>query len=278
MTTLNHGICFSPYQNGQNPNVQSQIPASQIDMLVQLAAPYFQWFLTYGTLCGLDHTGTAVHNAGRKCAAGAYVNQKWIDASNQQVAKLIQMANAKQCDQVIVGNEAILQGMTAEQLVGFIQTAKSGITTGVPISTALISGNWMKHASTVAPLVDVCNIHIYPWWENIRDVNGALTRLASEWTETVNAIHAVSPGKPCYLGETGWPNAGDPAATLKNQQDYFHGVQSWAATNNIDVFWFEMIDEAWKSEGSIGANWGIWGTANPGQQPRLLWPNPPVAS
>lgn len=273
-----HGICFGPYQNNQNPNNQTPIPSSQIDMLVQLAAPYFDWFLTYGTLDGLDYTGIAAHNAGRKCAAGAYINQQWMEPSNEQVDKLIQMANAGQCDQAIVGNEPLLNNginMPVATLKSFIQRARNGITSNVPITTALISGNWIRYAADIVPLVDVCNIHIYPWWEGIKDVTGALTLLNTEYQATVAAIHKVSPGKKCYLGETGWPSQGDPAATVANQVLYFKGVQNWAKSEGIDVFWFEMLNEKWKDEGSVGAYWGIWGEANPGTTPPLVWPNMP---
>ena len=41
---------------------------------------------------------------------------------------------------------------------------------------------------------------------------------------------------------------------------YFIEVQEWSKDEHISVFHFSSFDESWKvkSEGEVGARWGIW--------------------
>ena len=47
----------------------------------------------------------------------------------------------------------------------------------------------------------------------------------------------------------------------ENASSYFLQFASWARTNNVPYFYFEAIDEAWKSlgqEGAQGGHFGLW--------------------
>ena len=50
-----YGINFSPFENGQSPNIGSQISASQILARMQIVAPYTKWVRSYSSTNGLEN-------------------------------------------------------------------------------------------------------------------------------------------------------------------------------------------------------------------------------
>ena len=73
------------------------------------------------------------------------------------------------------------------------------------------------------------------------------------------------PNSPIAILEAGWASIaiefGD-RANETNQSRYFRELHSWAAANNITVFFFEAFDEPWKGDANnpLGAekHWGLF--------------------
>ena len=56
------GLCFSPYNDGQDPNNNSQISEQQISDLLNKVAPYTNWVRTFGCTDGLEKIPEKAHS------------------------------------------------------------------------------------------------------------------------------------------------------------------------------------------------------------------------
>jgi hypothetical protein len=50
-----YGIDFSPYENGQDPNLNPQIPIGQILSRMGIVAPYATWLRPFSSANGLEN-------------------------------------------------------------------------------------------------------------------------------------------------------------------------------------------------------------------------------
>lgn len=264
-----HGQDFSPYIDGQDPNLRSFISEQQLRNRMHIVAPYTQWIRTFGTTDGLEKAGLIARSLGLKAAIGAWIGRD-TGANEQQIANLISIAQAGNCDLVIVGSEVLLRGDASEaQLIEYINRVRQSIPAGIPVTTADVYGQLLAHPSVLSN-VDVVMANFYPYWEGVR-VDLAIGVLHARYAD----LKAAAGTKPVFVSETGWPSAGnqigDAIPTPENASFYFLNFVSWARANNVQYFYFESLDESWKAqhEGPQGAHWGIWdkdGNLKPGMQ------------
>jgi len=253
-----HGLDFSPFIDGQDPNVAgTTIGENQIRQRLEIVQPYTEWVRTYSTANGLEKTGKIAHECGLKTAIGAWLGADGA-ANETQIANLIDAANNGQADLVIVGNEAMSQqGLTEQQLISYIQRVKTALP-GVKIATSEIYSVFIDHPELIAA-VDVVMANYYPYWEGV-SVADAIPAI-HDWHHYLSSL---SPGKEVMVSETGWPSAGSQLGaavpSLENANRYFVEFVSWARANNVPYFYFESMDESWKAsrEGPQGAHWGVW--------------------
>jgi len=72
-----------------------------------------------------------------------------------------------------VGSEAVsYQGVTASQLIGYMNQVRNSIPTNIPVTTAEIYGTLLSNPSVIAAS-DIVFINIYPYWESRAIENGA---------------------------------------------------------------------------------------------------------
>jgi exo-beta-1,3-glucanase (GH17 family) len=99
-----YGIDFSPYENGQDPNLGSQITISQIQARMQIVAPYTNWVRSFSSTNGLENIPSVARQFGLKVAANA-----WISSDTAQnaieISNLIAAGNAGLIDIAIVGRK-----------------------------------------------------------------------------------------------------------------------------------------------------------------------------
>ena len=113
----------------------------------------------------------------------------------------------------------------------------------------------------VAPHVDQVTIHLLPYWED--DPTG-IDRAVRHVGDTYRRMAALFPGKPVVIGETGWPSRGrwrrDAAPTRVNQVVFLRRFIALSRQEGFDYNLIEAFDQDWKyrSEGTVGANWGLW--------------------
>jgi hypothetical protein len=109
--------------------------------------------------------------------------------------------------------------------------------------------------------VDVVFVNYYPYWEGV-PVQYAVATIEA-WH---NQVTAAAGAKRVIVSETGWPSCGNTIGAAvpspENQRFFALNVLSWARGRQVETFYFEAFDEAWKvvHEGPQGACWGVWDT------------------
>jgi exo-beta-1,3-glucanase (GH17 family) len=252
-----HGLNFSPYMDGQDPNQGSVVSEDQIRERMQIVAPFTDWVRSFGTTNGLGHIGPVTHDFGLNTAIGAWLSDD-VDENDRQITNLIAAALNGEADLAIVGSEVLLRGdLSAAQLIAYINQFKAAMP-GIPVTTADVYSILIAHPAVMAAC-DVILANYYPFWECL-PVEHAMARIHDMHQQVVMA----APDKQVIVSEAGWPSDGEPncaaVPSLDNACDMFANFISWARAEDIDYFYFEAFDESWKvaDEGEVGAHWGIW--------------------
>ena len=261
---LPFGVNFSPYVNGQNPNTGIVLSTNEVANRIKEIRGYSQWIRTYSVTHGFETAGALAHQAGFKAALEAWLGPEndaagaGMAANQLEIENLIAAANRGEADMLIVGSEVLLRGdLPATKLVSYMQQVRSSVPAGIPVTTA-DACNVLETNQNVMAASDIVLGNSYPYWDGIR-IDGAIASLENEYCGLVQAAGA----KEVWVGETGWPSGGDAVnLAVPNPQNavyYWLAVNTWAQSNNVNIFYFEAYDEAWKvaSEGPQGAHWGI---------------------
>jgi probable HAF family extracellular repeat protein len=101
-----YGLDFSPYLNGQDPNLNLQASVAQIENRVQIVAPYTMWIRSFGSDSALANIPSASSQLGLKVAANAWIGGE-LAQENTEIADLIIAATAGQADIAIVSSEVL---------------------------------------------------------------------------------------------------------------------------------------------------------------------------
>ncbi len=253
-----YGINFSPYLDGQSPNLGSQVSNSQITARLQIAAPYTKWIRTFSSTQGLENVPSIARQFGLKVAANAWIS-KDTARNTQEINNLIANATAGLVDVAVVGSEAILRNDVSEaQLLAYMDQVRQAIPANIPVATADVWGTFIAHPNLITAS-DIVFANFYPYWEGT-SIDNAVCSLAEQYQQLVS----VAGVHPVAVSETGWPSAGNAVGaavpSAANANLYALQYLTWAGANDIPSFYFEAFDETWKaaSEGPQGAHWGIW--------------------
>ena len=250
-----HGLCFSPYLQGQAPG--SQIDEAQIHQRLALIQPHTRWVRSFSCTDGHQHTPRIAHALGLKTLVGAWlgtdsqINQRELDA-------VIALGQAGHADIVAIGNEVLLrEDLSEDELLACIQQVKQALP-GVPVGYVDAYYLFELHPRITAAC-DVILSNCYPFWE------GCPREQAIAYMQSMVArTRAVAGGKPVIISETGWPDRGSAfhgaVPSTEGAMRYFIDTQAMARQDQIAVFYFAAYDEAWKVgvEGDVGAYWGLW--------------------
>jgi glucan 1,3-beta-glucosidase len=250
-----HGLCFSPYLEGQQPG--DPIGEAQIRTRLSIVRPHTRWVRSFSCTEGHEQTPPIAKAMGLKTLVGAWLGiDREINA--REVAGVIAVAKAGHADIVAVGNEVLLRGdLTEDELIAHIRATKAALP-GVPVGYVDAYFLFEKHPRVTAEC-DVVMTNCYPFWEGCPRDN-ALPYMQSMLAKT----RAAAPGKRILISETGWPDQGSafhgavPGTDAAMQ--YFVDTAAWAEAEGIEWFHFAAFDEAWKvgAEGDVGAFWGLW--------------------
>ena len=250
-----HGICFSPYIEGQGPGTQLEAP--QIRERLAFIQPYTNWIRTFSCSEGNELIPAIAKEDGLKTMVGV-----WLDDNREQneieLTNAIELAQAGHVDILAVGNEVLLRGdLTEDELIDYINRAKQAVPS-IDVGYVDAYFEFEVHPRVTAAC-DVILANCYPFWEGC-PAEYALLYMKEMYRR---AQHAAN-GKKVIISETGWPNIGTPTdgavPSLKNAIKYFVDTFQWADQEDIEVFYFSSFDETWKvdAEGDVGAYWGLW--------------------
>ncbi len=253
-----HGLCFSPYREGQT--VGDTLTEEQIRQRMQIIAPYTRWVRSFSCTDGNELIAPTAREHGLKTMVGAWIGSDRA-ANEREITALIELARAGHVDIAAVGNEVLLRGdLSAEELLAYVGRVKQALP-GIPVGCVDAYGKFREIPELVAAC-DVILANCYPFWEGY-DVAEASTRLQQMHA----AVVQVAQGKPVIVTETGWPSEGSPVReavpSAVNVMKSFVDLNNWSRKHGVEVFYFSSFDESWKvrHEGDVGQRWGIWDKA-----------------
>jgi glycoside/pentoside/hexuronide:cation symporter, GPH family len=251
-----HGLCFSPYVEGQT--VGDVLTENQIAKRLNIIAPYTQWVRSFSCTQGNELIPKLAKAKGLKTVVGAWIsNDK--ERNEKEINAIIQLANAGLIDIAAIGNEVLHRNEISEQeLLQYINRVKQAIPANIPVGYVDAYYQFLERPN----LVNACDVvlaNFYPFWEGANnDFSIAYLQKMYQLTQ------AIAAGKKIIITETGWPSIGEKVEAAEpssvNAMKYFIAAQDWAKQKQVDLFYFSSFDETWKikEEGSVGAGWGIW--------------------
>ena len=250
-----HGLCFSPYMDGQEPG--NQLSEEQVRRRIEIIAPYTQWIRSFSCTEGNELIPRIAKEFGLKTLVGAWLGDD-DEVNKKEMQGLFELADYGYVDVAAVGNEVMYRGdLTEDELIQFIEQAKMKITNS-PVGYV---DAYYEFADRPA-ITEACDIilaNCYPFWEGC-DQDYSLLYMKDMYNRALKA----GQGKKVIITETGWPNKGTNLEgafpSEENALKYFINAQKWSKEDNIEMFYFSSFDETWKvgSEGDVGPYWGLW--------------------
>lgn len=250
-----HGLCFSPYEEGQKPG--DLMTEEQIRRRMKMIKPYTKWIRSFSCTEGNEIIPIIAKEMGIKTLVGAWLGDD--DTVNKnEIAGLIKLAKAGYVDIAAVGNEVMYRkDLTEDELLNFMHQVKQAIP---DIPMGYVDAYYeFSHRPRITEACDVILANCYPYWEGC-SIEYSLIYMKNMYYQ---ALHAGN-GKKVIISETGWPSQGEGLQGAMPSQDnfvrYFINTQQWSKDEDIDIFYFSSFDESWKvgAEGTVGAYWGLW--------------------
>lgn len=250
-----HGLCFSPYLEGQSPG--AQVSEQQIRDRLAIVRPHTRWVRSFSCTDGHEHTPRIAHELGLRTLVGAWLGTD-REINEREIEGAIAVGRAGHADILAVGNEVLLrEDLDEDELLAYIKRVRQALP-GVTIGYVDAYYLFEKHPRITAAC-DVILTNCYPFWE------GCPREQALAYMQSmVRRTQAVAQGKPVVISETGWPDRGTAfhgaVPSTEGAMRYFIDTVEWAERDGLQVFYFAAFDEAWKvgAEGDVGAYWGLW--------------------
>ena len=209
---------------------------------------------------GMEVLPEIAREQGLSVIAGA-----WISRDEQENAReiegLIRMAKAhpEVVRAVLVGNEVLLRReRTPAQMLEYLSRVRAAVEQ--PVSYGDVWEFWLQNPS-IAAGVDFLTIHLLPYWENDpTPVDAAVEAVAHARAQTAEAF----PGKPIFIGETGWPSEGRRREGAQpgrvEAARFLRGFVARAHREGWHYNLIEAFDQPWKrvQEGAVGGYWGLF--------------------
>ncbi|MFT6755559.1 MAG: GPH family glycoside/pentoside/hexuronide:cation symporter [Urechidicola sp.] len=252
-----HGICFSPYIEGQVAG--DILTEAQILKRMEVIAPYIKSVRSFSCTEGNELIPKVAHEKGLKTMVGAWISDD-RQRNEKEIETLIHLAKSGYVDIAAVGNEVLLRNdITEEELINYINRVKEALV-GLNIPVGYVDTYYeFYQRPKLVEVSDVILTNCYPFWEG-SSLEDSLMHLRQMHAITKK----VANGKKVIITETGWPSQGQTVENAYpnqlNAMKYFIQTQEWTKNEDIEMFYFSSFDETWKVrvEGELGARWGIW--------------------
>lgn len=250
-----HGLCFSPYEEGQKPG--DTLSEEQIRRRMKIIQPYTKWIRSFSCTDGNELIPKIAHEFGIKTMVGAWLGSD-AEINKNEIAGLIKLAKEGYVDIAAVGNEVMYRkDLTEDELLNFIYQVKNAIP-GIPVGYVDAYYEF-EHKPRITEACDVIFANCYPYWEGC-SLEYSLLYMKDMYNRALRA----GKGRKVIISETGWTNKGQTfygaVPSFENAIKYFLNAQQWSEEDDIEMFYFSSFDESWKvgAEGDVGAFWGLW--------------------
>jgi len=250
-----HGLCFSPYEEGQEPG--DQMTEEQIRRRMKIIKPYTKWIRSFSCTDGNEAIPRIAKEYGIKTLVGAWLGDD-DEINKREIAGLIKLAKEGNVDIAAVGNEVMYRGdLTEDELLDFMHEVKEAVP---DIPMGYVDAYYeFSHRPRITEACDVILANCYPYWEGC-SLEYSLLYMKDMYNQAVSAGN----GKKVIITETGWPSFGEGLQGAHPSHDnaikYFINSQIWSDESDTEMFYFSSFDESWKvgAEGVVGAYWGLW--------------------
>jgi len=250
-----HGVCFSPYLEGQEPG--DFITEEQIRTRLEIIKPYTKWIRSFSCTDGNENIPRIAHEYGIKTLVGAWLGTN-ENINEAEITNLIKLAKDGHADIVAVGNEVMYRGdLSEDELIAYIHRVKKELP---DIPVGYVDAYYeFEHRPKITEACDVILANCYPYWEGCH-IEYSLLYMKDMFNRAIKAAR----GKKVIISETGWPNLGETfhgaEPSFENAISYFVNAQLWSKEDDVEMFYFSSFDEPWKTgaEGDVGAFWGLW--------------------
>ncbi|WP_400074908.1 glycosyl hydrolase family 17 protein [Winogradskyella sp. R77965] len=250
-----HGLCASPYEEGQQPG--DRLSEGQIRRRLEIMKPYTNWIRSFSCTEGNELIPVIAKEMGMKTLVGAWLGDN-LEINENEIAGLIELSNQGYADVAAVGNEVMYRGdLSEEELIEHIYSVKR-VVKNIPVGYVDAYYEFTDRPN-ITEACDIILANCYPFWEGC-DQDYALLYMKDMYNRALRAGN----GKKVIITETGWPSQGSSLQgafpSEENAIKYFINTQKWSREEDIEIFYFSSFDESWKvgGEGDVGAFWGIW--------------------
>jgi len=257
--TLNagtHGLCFSAYEEGQEPG--DVLTEQQVRRRMEILKSHTKWIRSFSCIEGNEIIPRIAKELGLKTMVGAWLGDD-PELNEKEIQALINMSNEGLVDIAAVGNEVLYRDdMPKSELMDFMRRVKKEIPSSVQMGYVDAYYEFTVHPD-LTDLCDVLLANCYPYWEGC-PIEHSLVYMKQMYYQARDAAK----GKPVIISETGWPSQGGSLkgafASSENFIKYFVNAQEWSHQADIPMFYFSSFDESWKvhHEGDVGERWGVW--------------------
>lgn len=158
-----HGISFSPYLEGQDPSLFSEISDIQISTRLEVIQPYTNWIRTFSCSKGNQTIPRIAKEMGFKTLVGCWIG---IDkaVNEEEFENMIKIAKEGYADIVAIGNEVLLrEDLTPKELLSYISRAKKALP-DVQIGYVDAYYTFVNYPE-ITEACDVILANCYPFWE-----------------------------------------------------------------------------------------------------------------
>jgi exo-beta-1,3-glucanase (GH17 family) len=250
-----HGLCFSPYEGDSQPG--DPITEAQVRRKLELLQPHTNWIRIFSCTDGNDLIPQLARKYGFKTLVGAWLGED-EDKNEEEMTRLIELAQSGFVDVAAVGNEVLYRGEMAEaDLIACLNRVRTALA-DIPVGYVDAYYEFADRPQ-LTEACDVILANCYPYWEGCH-IDYSLLYMKQMYFQAKQAAG----DKKVIITETGWPSKGDPLGvaepSYENALKYFINAQKWTREEGIELFYFSAFDEGWKvgTEGSVGAFWGLW--------------------
>lgn len=238
-----HGICFSIYEDGQQPG--DKISLDQVERRIKILEPYTKWVRSFSCIEGNEFIPVMAHKHGLKTMVGAWLSDD-LEKNEKEINALINLAKKGVVNIAAVGNEVLYRNdLSLKQLINYIKRVK----VAVPQLTVGYVDAYYEFSShpELVENTDVILANCYPYWEGTV-IEYSNSHMKAMLNQTLNAVSKS--GKRVIITETGWPSHGESlkaaVASNTNAMKYFIDTQAWSEKQKVDIFYFSSFDESWK--------------------------------
>ena len=126
-----HGICFSPYIEGQGPG--TRIPEEQTAARLDYVADSVKWVRSFSCREGHEKIPGLAKARGLETMVGVWIDDD-LEANEVELNKGIELACAGEVSILAIGNKVLLrEELSVEHLVSYLERARQAVPENVQI-------------------------------------------------------------------------------------------------------------------------------------------------